>query len=95
MATLTINYHTLIRALADGPNEEDCQDILAVVDSHLDRYLDYVCEVVEMSDHDFEVDYSQAWGPSLTVGGSDVSHEDEIELRLIVEDIPSFWDWYN
>ena len=95
MATLTINYHTLIRALTDGPTEEDCQDNQAVVDSHLDRYLDYVCKVVEAFGHEFEVDYSQAWGPSLTVGGSDVSHEDEMELRRVVETIPDFWWWYN
>ena len=94
MATLTINYHALIRALTDGPTEEDCQDNQAVVDSHLDRYLEYVRGVVEGAGHQVEVDYGNEWGPSLTVG-SDVSDEDEIELRLIVEAIPSFWDWYN
>ena len=94
MAILTVNYETMVKSLVDGPTEEDRSNNQAGVDESLDTYLDYVRGVVEGAGHQVEVDYGQEWGPSLTVG-SDVSDEDEIELRLIVEAIPSFWVWYN
>ena len=94
MATLTVNYHTLVRSLTDGPTEEDRRDFEAAVNESLDQYLDYVREVVEASGHEFEIDYGQEWGPSLTAS-SDVSYEDESDLDRIIETIPHFWEWYN
>ena len=94
MATLTINYHTLVRSLINGPTDEDCRDFEAAVNESLDKYLDYVRGVVEGAGYEFEIDYDQEWGPSLTVS-SDVSYEDEIDLDRITETIPHFWEWYN
>ena len=94
MATLTVNYETLVRSLTDGATDEDCRDFEAAVTESLGRYLDYVREVVEAYGHEFEINYGQEWGPSLTVS-SDVSYEDESDLDRITETIPHFWEWYN
>ena len=94
MATLTVHYETLVRSLTDGPTDEDRRELEAAVNESLDKYLEYVRGVVETSGHEFEIDYGQEWGPSLTVS-SDVSHEDESELERIIEIIPHFWEWYN
>ena len=94
MATLTVNYETLVRALTDGPTDEDRRELEAAVTESLDTYLDYVRGLVEAFSHKFEIDYDQEWGPSLTVS-SDVSYEDESDLDRIIETIPHFWEWYN
>ena len=93
MATLTVNYETLVRSLINGPNDEDCRDFEAAVNASLDKYLDYVREVVEASGHEFEIDYDQEWGPCLRVGST--SYKDESDLRRVLDTIPDFWTWYN
>ena len=93
MATLTVNYETLVRSLINGPNDEDCRDFEAVVNESLGGYLGYVREVVEASGHEFEIDYDQEWGPCLRVGST--SYKDESDLRRVLETIPDFWTWYN
>ena len=93
MATLTVNYETLVRSLTDGPTEEDRRDFKAAVNESLDQYLEYVRGTVEGAGHEFEIDYNQEWGPCLRVGST--SYKDESDLGRIIETIPHFWDWYN
>ena len=93
MATLTVNYETLVRSLIDGPNDEDCRDFEAVVNESLDQYLEYVRGTAEGAGHEFESDYDQEWGPCLRVGST--SYKDESNLRRVLETIPDFWTWYN
>ena len=94
MATLTVNYETLVRSLIDGPTEEDRREFEAAVNESLDQYLDYVRGAVEGAGHEFEIDYGQEWGPCLRVG-STISYKDEVDLERIIENIPHFWEWYN